>query len=127
MDEAAKLHPLERSGVDRTADVISEMSVLEPLEHSVRKEPLDVGGESVGSRTGSNPLEHSGVGLHVKPLSGSLPRMYSDKDRDGRGGPRDHRGDDGTLRDLREEAKRGPPEEGEAIFVGLLARRHRGF
>ena len=59
--------------MDRTVDLISEMSALEPLEHSVRKEPLDAGGggggESVG-RTGSDPLEHSGVSLHAEPLSG---------------------------------------------------------
>ena len=46
--------------------------------------------------------------------------MHSDEVRDGRGGPRDHRGDDGTLQDLRKEAKRVPPEEGEAIVVGAV-------
>ena len=30
--------------MDRTVDLISKMLALEPLEHSVRKEPLDAGG-----------------------------------------------------------------------------------
>ena len=76
-----------------------------------------VGGESVGSRTVSDPLEHSGVSIHAEPLSVSLPRMHSDGVGNGGGGPRDHQGED-TLQDLRKEAKRAPPEEEEAIVVG---------
>ena len=35
--------PLEHSGVGRAADVVSELLVPEPLEHSVLVVPLEVG------------------------------------------------------------------------------------
>ena len=58
VDEMARLHPLEHSGVDRSADSIGGTSVLGPLEHSVPKVPLD---ELIGSRTVSDPSEYLGA------------------------------------------------------------------
>ena len=46
--------------------------------------------------------------------------MYSEESRNGRGGPRDHRGEDSTLQDPRTEVERAPPEDGEAIVVGVV-------
>ena len=40
VDEVARLHPLEHSGVDRSVDPIGGTSVLGPLEHSVPNLPL---------------------------------------------------------------------------------------
>ena len=40
--------------------------------------------------------------------------------RNGRGGPRDHRGEDSILQDSHEEVERAPPEDGEAIVVGAV-------
>ena len=43
--------PLEHSGVGRPADVVSELLVPEPLEHSVLVVPLEVGDGSVDNMT----------------------------------------------------------------------------
>ena len=44
----------------RAADVVSELLVPEPLEHSVLMVPLEVGDGSVDNTTVLDPLEHSG-------------------------------------------------------------------
>ena len=46
-DEVVGPHPLEHSGVDRSADLMEGTSGLEPLEHSVPKVPLDEGGGGI--------------------------------------------------------------------------------
>ena len=120
IDEVAMPDLLEHSGVRRAADVVSEMFVPEPLEHLVREVPLEVGDGSVDSMTVLDPLEHSGVSVRAEPVSAYLPRMYSEESRNGRGGPRDHRGEASTLQDPRKEVERAPPEDGEAI-VGSAA------
>ena len=125
-DKVVRLHPLEHSGVDRSADMMGGASILELLEYSVPKVPLDERDQFIGSRTVLNPLEYAGASIVGKLLSASGPLMYSEGARDGRGGLRVHGGADGTLQDFRREANRVPPEEGEAIVVGPLARRHRG-
>ena len=53
----------------RAADVVSELLVPEPLEHSVLVVPLEVGDSSVGNMTVLDPLEHSGVGVRAEPVS----------------------------------------------------------
>ena len=75
--------------MDRSADLMGGTSVLEPLEHSVPKVPLDEGGQLVGNRTVSDPLECAGIGRVGKLLSASGPRMYSEGARDGGSGLRD--------------------------------------
>ena len=99
--EVAMPDPLEHSGVGRAADVVSEMFVPEPLEHSVLEVPLEVGDGLVDNMTVLDPLEHSCVSVHAEPVSAYLLRVYSEESRNGRGGPRDHRGEDSTLQDPR--------------------------
>ena len=96
------------------------MFVPEPLDHSVLEVPLEGGDGLVDSMTVLDPLEHSGVGVRAESLSTYLPRMYSEESRNGRGGPRDHGGEDSTLQDPRKEVERAPPEDGEAIVVGAV-------
>ena len=48
-------YPLEHSGVGRATDVVSEMFVPEPLEHSVLEVPLEVGDGLVDSMTVLDP------------------------------------------------------------------------
>ena len=115
--EVAMPDPLEHSGVGRAADVVSELLVPEPLEHSVLVVPLEVGDGSVDNMTVLDPLEHSGVGVRAEPVSAYLPRVYSEESRNGRGGPRDHRGEDSTLQDPPNEVIWAPPEDGEAIVI----------
>ena len=107
-DEVALLYPLEHSGVGRAADVVSETSVLEPLEHLVLEVPW-TRGESVDSKTVSDPLEHSDISIHAEPLSVCLPRTYSEEVRNGGGGPRDHRVEDSTLQDPQREGGQAGP------------------
>ena len=126
-DEVVGLHPLDHSGVDRSADLMEETSGLEPLDHSVPKVPLDEGGQSISSKTVSDPLELAGASSVGKPLSAPGPTMYSEGAGDGRCRVRDPGGVDGTLPDVCKEANRVPLEEGEAIVVGELARQHHGF
>ena len=38
---SSRAAPLDHSGVDRSADLMGGTSILEPLEHSVPKLPLD--------------------------------------------------------------------------------------
>ena len=104
----------------RAADVVSELLVPEPLEHSVLVVPLEVGDGSVDNMTVLDPMEHSGVGVPAEPVSAYLPRVYSEEARNGGGGPRDHQGEDSTLQDPRKEVERAPPEDGEAIVVGVV-------
>ena len=56
-----------------------------------------------------DPLEHSGVGVCAELVSAYLPRMYSEESRNGRGDPRDHRGEDSTPQDPRKEVEPAPP------------------
>ena len=121
IDKVAMPDPLEHSGVGRAADVVSEMFVPEPLEHLVLEVPLEVGDGLVDSMTGLDPLEHSGVSVRAEPVSTYLPRIYSEESRNGRGGLRDHRGEDSTLQDPRKEVEWAPPEDGEAIVVGAVS------
>ena len=108
-------YPLEHSGMDRAADLISEMSVPELLEHLVLEVPLEVGDGSVGSMTVFDPLEHSGVCVHAEPLSAYLLRMHSEESRNEGGDPRDHPGEDSTLQDLWEEVKRARRKMGRPL------------
>ena len=116
-DEVVGLHPLEHSGVDRSADLMEGTSGLEPLEHSVLKVPLDEGGQSIGSKTVSYPFDRAGASSVGKPLSAPGSTMYSSGAGDGRCRVRDPGGVDGTLPDVHKEANRVPLEEGEAIVV----------
>ena len=95
-------------------------SSLEPLEHLVPKVTLDEGGQSIGSKTVSDPLERAGASSVGKLLSAPGPTMYSEGAGDGRRRVRDPGGVDGTLPDVRKEANRVPLEEGEAIVVGAI-------
>ena len=61
--EVALSDPLEHSGVDRAADVVSGWLLPEPLEHSVLVVPQEVGDGSVADITVLDPLDHSGVGV----------------------------------------------------------------
>ena len=106
--------------MDRSGDLTGGTSVLEPLEHSVPKVPLDGGDGLIGSRTVSDPSEYSGASIDEKLLSASCPKVHSEGARDRRGGSRDHGGEDGTLQDLRKDASRVPPEAEEAIVVGAV-------
>ena len=72
------LHLLEHLGVDWSADLMEGTSGLEPLEHSVPKVPLDERGQSIGSKTVSNPLERVGASSVGKLLSAPSPKMYSE-------------------------------------------------
>ena len=118
--EVAMSDPLEHSGVDRVADIVSGLLLPEPLEHSVLVVPLEVGDGSVADKTVLDPLEHSGAGVRAETVSAYLPRVHSEDPRDGGGGPRDHRGEDNTLSDPLKEVERGQPVDGEAIVVGVV-------
>ena len=48
--------PLEHSGMDRAADVVSGLLLPEPLEHSVLVVPQEVGDGSVADITVLNPF-----------------------------------------------------------------------
>ena len=119
-DEVVGLHPLEHSGVDRSAELMEGTSSLELLEHSVPKVSLDEGGQSIGSKTASDPLERAGASSVGKLLSAPGPTMYLEGAGDGRCRVRDPGGVDGTLPDVRKEANQVPLEEGEAIVVGAI-------
>ena len=56
--ERAMSDPLEHSGVDRAADVVSGLLLPEPLEHLVLVVPLEMGNGSVADITVLDPLEH---------------------------------------------------------------------
>ena len=118
--EVAMSDPLEHSGVDRAADIVSGLLLPEPLEHSVLVVPIEVGDGSVADITMLFPLEHSDVGIRAETVSTYLPRVHSEDPRDGGGGPRDHRGIDNTLPDPMKEVERSQPEDGEAIVVGAV-------
>ena len=90
----------ERKFLDHTEGVLGSGNRLVPLS------PVDV---DSGSWSVSPP----------PPPRPPPPRMKSEMEKVV------HQAEDGTLQDLRKEAKRVPPEEGEVIVVG--ARRHRGF
>ena len=120
-DEVVRLHPLEHSGVDWSADLMEGTSGLEPLEHSVPKVPLDEGGQSIGSQTVSDPLERAGDSSVGKPLSAPGSKMYSEGAGDGRSRVRDPGGVDGTLSDVRKEANRVPRKKGKQLSWGPLA------
>ena len=92
--DVAMPDPLEHSGVGRAADVVLELLVAEPLEHSVLVVSLEVGNGLVDNMAVLDPLEHAGVGVRAEPVSAYLPRVYSEESRNGRGGLRDHRGED---------------------------------
>ena len=68
--EVTMSDPLEHSGVDRTADVVSGLWLPELLEHSVLVVPLEVGDGSVADVTVLDPLEHSGVGVRAETVFG---------------------------------------------------------
>ena len=77
-DEVVGQHPLEHSGVDRSADLMGGTSVLEPLEHLVPKLLLDERGQLIGSKTVSDPLESAGASSVKNLLSASGPKRYSE-------------------------------------------------
>ena len=108
------------SGADRSADLMEGTSGLELLEHSVPIVPLDEEGQSIDSKTVSDPLEHMGANSGEKPLSALGLKMYSEGAGDGRSRVRDPGGVDGALPDVRREAHRVPLEEGVAIVVGVI-------
>ena len=118
--EGAMSDPLEHSGVDRAAEVVSGLLLPEPLEHSVLVVPLEVGDGSVSDITVLDPLEHSGVGIWAETVSAYLPRVHLEDPRDGGGGPRDHRGIDNTLPDPLKEVEQSQLEDGEAIVGGTM-------
>ena len=118
--EVAMSDPLEHSGVDRAADVVSGLLLPEPLEHSGLVVPLEVVDGSVADITVLDPLEHSGVGVQAETVSAYVPRVYSEDPRNVGGGLRDHQGADNTLPDPLKEVERAQPEDGEAIVVGAI-------
>ena len=112
--------------MDRSADLMGGTSVLELLEHSVPKLPLDEWGQFIGRlfRT------HRKVRVPVVWKS-CCPLPVR------RGTRREPEmeevvcetlvGEFSEFQDFRKETHRVPLEKGEEIVVGPLARRHRGF
>ena len=82
--------------------------------------PLDKGGQSICSKTVSDPLQRASASSVGKPLSAPGPTMYSEGAGDGRCRVQDPGGVAGTLPDIRKDANRVPLEEGEAIVVGAM-------
>ena len=61
VDRVAMLNPIEHSGVSEMEDLLSAVTIPEPLEHSVLEVPLEAGGGAVDGAAKPNPIEHSGV------------------------------------------------------------------
>ena len=85
--------------VGETGDLMDDMTVPEPLEHSVVGVPNEVGNSYVDIVTVSEPMLNS---------------------RDWEDGRQDRMCDDDTLLDFRTEDQRLSPEEEEAIVVGAV-------
>ena len=106
--------------MDCVTYIVSGLLLPEPLEHSVRVVPMEVGDGLVADITVLDPLEHSGVGMRAETVSAYLLGVHSEDHRDGGGGPRDHRGIGNTLPDPMMEVEQNQPEDGEAIIVGAV-------
>ena len=100
--------------------LVDDMTVPEPLEHSVVGLPIEVGHSYVDRVAAPNPIEHSGVRGTVDPPSASQLMLHSVVSGDWRTGRQDHPCDDRMPLNVRMEDRRSSPDDGEAIVVGAV-------
>ena len=122
IDEVTVPEPLEHSvvGVSDGKGSSSEdiVTVLEPIEHSVVEMPNALGKDSGDVVTVSDPIEHSGVRETADPPSVGQLMLNSDIFRDWEDGRHNYMCDDNMPPDVQTEDWQLPSGEEEAIIVG---------